>query len=347
LPGAPETETARRGGMAARLPQAPPPQRPRRRLRRLAAELAAATGSSRGDACAAVAAVAAAAAEPVWYVAIGSMMNPTSLANRGLAPLQSVPVEVLDFELIFRGHAETAVIGMAFASPRPRSTFHAVLHLMSAEDMAALDRMEPGYARVNATCRRYDGEEISATIYTADDLDERPSRPPEQRYIDLLIEGCQHYGVDPSAVEQLQHLDALPHPLPSEFQSFVIPTEVEVAQPWTEEQLLRAPQGQQEAAAGAAAAAAAGASGRVLAMNGKVLEYIGPDDWPIWSFYSQHLGTHLELMQSKTLYDPRHGSHDVLCEFTREHCACMEDWLARNCGTMWKVIGLLPQEYAD
>ncbi len=41
--------------------------------------------------------------DTVWYFAIGSMINPNSLANRSLSPLVSVPGEALDHKIYFFG----------------------------------------------------------------------------------------------------------------------------------------------------------------------------------------------------------------------------------------------------
>ena len=58
----------------------------------------------------------------VWYFAIGSMMNPTSLMQRSITPLESKPAELLDFELEFSG-----AMGFAEAVPAPGCSFHGVL----------------------------------------------------------------------------------------------------------------------------------------------------------------------------------------------------------------------------
>lgn len=39
-----------------------------------------------------------------WYFAIGSMMNPISLANRNIVPVESKPGELLDYKLYFFGN---------------------------------------------------------------------------------------------------------------------------------------------------------------------------------------------------------------------------------------------------
>jgi hypothetical protein len=69
---------------------------------------------------------------PTHYFAIGSMVNPTSLALRGLAPLNSQPAKLSGWALKFVGGA-----GMASAevSDDPDAHIHGVLHCMTANDM--------------------------------------------------------------------------------------------------------------------------------------------------------------------------------------------------------------------
>ena len=60
--------------------------------------------------------------EDVWFFAIGSMMNPNSLRNRSIKPLQSTPGVLNDFDLIFTGG-----MGFAEAVRCPGKSFHGVL----------------------------------------------------------------------------------------------------------------------------------------------------------------------------------------------------------------------------
>ena len=73
----------------------------------------------------------------VWYFAIGSMLNPISLANRNLSPLVSIPGEALDHKIYFFGSS-----GYAEAVPETGSSFHGILHKMTDEDMKVLDSIE-------------------------------------------------------------------------------------------------------------------------------------------------------------------------------------------------------------
>jgi hypothetical protein len=98
----------------------------------------------------------------VWYFAIGSMINPTSLSARDLMPLASAPAELLDHAIVFGGKG-----GMASTVQTPgKSGCHGVLHLISAENMAKLDLIEHGYDRVHTVALLYDGRRVeTATVY--------------------------------------------------------------------------------------------------------------------------------------------------------------------------------------
>ncbi|KAJ1476593.1 hypothetical protein T484DRAFT_1824388 [Baffinella frigidus] len=94
----------------------------------------------------------------LWYLGIGSMMNADTIAKRNIRPLESSPVRCVDFERRFWGK-----FGMAEIKERQGAEFHAVLHSVTSEDMAELDRMERGYIRKDITCYKYDGTRVVAT----------------------------------------------------------------------------------------------------------------------------------------------------------------------------------------
>jgi hypothetical protein len=85
-----------------------------------------------------------------WYMAIGSMMNPTSLALRELTPVRSYPARVPGWQLVFKGKG-----GMASIDRVDSEHFHGVLHLMSHADMKTLDSIESIYNRHPVTCHLY------------------------------------------------------------------------------------------------------------------------------------------------------------------------------------------------
>jgi hypothetical protein len=86
-------------------------------------------------------------------------------------------------------------------------------------------------------------------------------------------------------------------------------------------------------------------------VNGKVLEFIGDrgsfQGILVCKFM---MGKMYEVAISKILFDPLYGWHDHLHEFSREHCACLEDSFFSNMGKQegyFKVVALLEQPYAD
>jgi hypothetical protein len=268
--------------------------------------------------------------EPVYYFAIGSMMNPTSLKLRGLEPITSCPAECLDFKLIFV--SRMGPVAMAEAAPEAGASFHGVLHLMNANDMASLDALEMTYDRTPATCRRYDGTTVLASVYTKliDAKGPVLGTKPQQRYIELMITGCKHFGVHDSHVALLEAIAYTPRKQPAEFAAYAIPEDTLT---WTDAELV----------------AGNGVDGApiYMALNGKVLEWLGPPEHPFAKFQKQRAGTHIEVGFARQLYDVKYGAPERLEDFTREHAACLEDMSVGTFAAHYKVVALIPQAYRD
>ncbi|EQC39734.1 hypothetical protein SDRG_03162 [Saprolegnia diclina VS20] len=265
----------------------------------------------------------------VWYFAIGSMMNPISLQSRNLAPIESYPAEVLDFRLHFFGH-----LGMAEAVPDVGASFHGVLHKMTSAEMLLLDQMEVTYTRVPAKTRLYDGRLVDATIYGRDAATVaalgQEDKPPTERYIDIMVGGCEHYGVAASHIALLKSVPFVPRKTPSEFVSVPVPDGVPT---FTEEKLH----------------IGTGVDGHPLyvSINGKVCEYVGSTDFFLYPHYLRMAGQAVEPVLAKMLYDPKYGCPSTLQEFTREYCACIEDTMMHISSANFKVIGRIAQCYND
>ena len=159
----------------------------------------------------------------VWYFAIASMCNPISLANRDLTVLQSSPAIVMNYALHFFGPS-----GMAGAVKEDGASFHGVLHKMSSADKLKLDQIEMGYDAVPCTVELYDGTtNETALIYVmnAQKLHEyygekeHENQPPTERYLQIITEGCTHYGVDDDYIQHLKALEYQPRKDPSQFQT--------------------------------------------------------------------------------------------------------------------------------
>ena len=86
---------------------------------------------------------------------------------------------------------------MAEAIPEEGASFHGVLHKMTATDMAALDKIEMSYDKILAKVRLYDGTIKDAVVYCRNNVTRGPDvdKPPSERYIDIIKEGCILRGV--------------------------------------------------------------------------------------------------------------------------------------------------------
>lgn len=108
---------------------------------------------------------------------------------------------------------------------------HGVLYELETRDMEAMDRMEGNgrsYIREEFTCDLYPGEptlptddcnpdgsiRVSAYICHPNNLSKvvLKDTPPSQRYLDVLIRGAKHHGIDSKYVSWLENHPS--HPLP-------------------------------------------------------------------------------------------------------------------------------------
>eukprot|EP00164_Ancoracysta_twista_P000114 GFYU01000165.1.p1 GENE.GFYU01000165.1~~GFYU01000165.1.p1 ORF type:complete len:154 (-),score=37.91 GFYU01000165.1:109-570(-) len=137
----------------------------------------------------------------LWYLGIGSMMNPDKFKVRNLTPLESHPVRCVEFERRFWGR-----YGMAEVREKEGAEFHAVVHRMTKEEMAILDNMERGYIRKDIVCYKYNGERIVASAYQFDlsRIQFNGHTPPSKRYKKLMVDGMRHYKCDPKALAEME-----------------------------------------------------------------------------------------------------------------------------------------------
>ena len=100
--------------------------------------------------------------------------------------------EIQDFELIF-----FSAMGVACAVQKPGNTFHGVLHLCTDAEMITLDKIELSYKRIPSKAKLYDGKICNCTVYADPEgkIDHSNDKPPTERYLDIMIEGCQKHGV--------------------------------------------------------------------------------------------------------------------------------------------------------
>jgi hypothetical protein len=272
-----------------------------------------------------------------WYFAIGSMINPISLYLRNLTSIISYPATCVDYKIAFRGHA-----GIADIEPCHGETFDGVVHLVSNEQMIRLDEIECFYHRIKITCIDYQGQSHIAYAYQIK-INNQPISLPRERYLDIIIKGCEYYKVRPEYINRLRDQQpVIPRKQPESFHSFTdIPSNVY----YTEED-LRKHNGDDPSLP------------LWVSINGKILEYGGlpSNDHPdyefqrsFYAFLKPNLGgREVTTAMAKAFYEPLYKlplNDEDICD---EHRAQMEDHyyniLASSENKMyWKPIGRLYQ----
>ena len=151
----------------------------------------------------------------IWYLAIGSMINPISLYLRDLTPMLSYAVTYVDYKVVYRGN-----MGMANLEACPGATFDGVVHLLTKEQMARLDEIEAFYIRIPVTCLNYQNQSQVAYAYQMKQ-NNQPLGVPHERYLDIIIKGCEYYQVRPEYIARVrEEQPVIPRKPPSEFRSF-------------------------------------------------------------------------------------------------------------------------------
>lgn len=263
-----------------------------------------------------------------YYVGIGSMMNPHSMAARGLTPLNSWPCRCTGFIRQFWGK-----MGMAEIFEQEGGEFHAVLHEMSDEDMTALDEMERGYIRKTLECFLYDGTtRIVATGYQFDrtKLQVNAAQTPSERYVDVMVQGMEFHGCKKEAIEELKNTpNQTPRRQPGEYCIIEIPPEC-ADQVFTWEEVQKSD----------------GLNGNKLRVvfNGKVMEFCEPhdvDSEKIAERYQEELinaGKDITHIGSKMMYDPLFPNVSSIEDMSPEHIAYAED-------SYWRRTHVFPPVY--
>lgn len=277
----------------------------------------------------------------IWYLAIGSMINPISIYLRDLTPLISYPALCADHRLVFRDHC-----GMADIEPCEGADFHGVVHLLPMEQMRCLDQVEHMYHRIIVNITDYEQRSHLVTVYKMNLIEdeERSKSLPTERYLDIIVKGCEHFGVDSSYIDRLRYEQpVIPRKLSSDYNTVTnIPHEIHfsmadlVKHNGSDPTLpLR------------------------ICVNGKVLEYTGlpsvdaADYEHQKRFYdfirSYFAGREIAYLISKTWYEPMYKVplHDA--DLSDEHRALAEDMCVswglnnggKNDGSYWKPIGRL------
>jgi hypothetical protein len=142
----------------------------------------------------------------IWNFAYGGNMNPGVLSERRqITPLESVAGRLDDYRLAFntRGFpwVEPAFANVEYA---PGDCVHGVLHRLTEEQFARLDRYEWGgvaYRHLEVDVTAYDGRMVRARVYSARYVSREKS--PSCRYLNLIREGARVSGLDDEYVRML------------------------------------------------------------------------------------------------------------------------------------------------
>ena len=310
----------------------------------------------------------------VWYAAIGSMTNPVSLLLRGIQPVAgcSTACVLRGYRLAFHGEAGMADIqrvddratsapsscsssseAAAVSNVRYSDHFHGVLHLISEAHLGVLDRIEASYRRIVVSVELYDGSTQAAYVYQMFDSPHLQRHGlPSERYIDIISRGCEHYNVCSDYIAWLRALPCVPRPEQSQLMALPLPAQCRL---FTASEL----------------AMCDGEDGRQLciAVNGKVLQYVGEPDAalppaccqssspsspssPSFSAYhhlqSEFSGRDVTYLLSLMCYDPAFEVASCAAEMSDQHRRRVEDMYARKLACLasfsFEVVGRLVDE---
>jgi len=244
----------------------------------------------------------------LWYFAIGSMMNITSMNLRGLFPKQSLPGILRGWELVFRG-----VGGMGDIDQKEGASFHGILHQLTPAQFAMLDKIEMTYNRTPVNVECYDGTIVSAFAYKMDQkklaVFSQVNNPPGERYLDIITRGAVHFGVDPAYIAKLRTVTTQPRKQLHEYRKI---------QPPPDRVISKA-----ELAAGTGAEQYDENKPLLISCNGKVLRWAVKPETESQQFgynwaRSRYSGTECVVDVAKTLYEPLYPLPTTFDEMTPE-----------------------------
>jgi len=267
----------------------------------------------------------------VNYFAIGSMINPVSINLRDIHPIKTFPAELYGYELVFIGFA-----GMASIEQKQDAVTHGVVHVITAKEMEALDRMESIYLRLPCEVRLYDGSTMTASVYQMDPAKrttkEVVNNPPSERYIDIITRGAVHFGIKSEFTKWLSTVKVTPRKHPSEFKKLAEPENL-ISVTWKELEKYD------------------GNDGRDLmfAVNYKVVKFVGDLSTQeaknaFENMKRRAAGKDYTCMAARGLYEPNYPIAKSLAEMSDEHKAWVEDlfcsWFIPN---YYKVVGRITE----
>ena len=276
--------------------------------------------------------------ETVEYLAIGSMMNKTSINMRDIFPIKSRAACLKGYELFF-GMAN----GFAAARQVQGGELHGVLHKISLEDLAILDKIEVWYIRDLVEVVPYHGEDkepaVKAFVYVFDPAkveknpDQYAPNPPKERYMDILLEGARYFGLKKDFIEKnLVNVEFVARKELSKLRVFALPEES--LPEWTVEEMQKKDRENEDVV--------------FVALKTKVVRF---DLTGVSSGHTHILkrdrGTRwAHLIASKYMYDPKFGVPNKVVDMSDEHFSYVEDMVLDSLiigevNNKWSVVAFL------
>ncbi|CAF0920579.1 unnamed protein product [Didymodactylos carnosus] len=275
--------------------------------------------------------------EYIFYFAIGSMINPISLHLRNIRPIVSYPATCYDHQIVFCGPN-----GMANIESALGESLEGVVHLLTATDMDTLDKVELFYNRIPVTVTDYSNQTQVTYAYQIDlsRLSNLEYSLPSERYMDIIIKGCEYYGVRQAYIDRLKQINVVPRMKPSEYKCI---TDVPDVHYTLDDLVLRNGTNNYPV---------------WISVNHKIFEHTGlpsPDD-PSYNQLSTtynlirnlHAGKDMTLKISQNIYEPLYGIPLTEDEMTLEHRSMAEDTFLTFISnpklgdkTYWRPIGKL------
>jgi len=133
-------------------------------------------------------------AQPVYYFAYGSNMNPERMRERGVAFSSREPGRLPGHRLAFNKRGSTLPRGAGYANvvPDGSGAVEGALYRLDPADLAALDACEgwpEHYRREALEVERADGSRVTAVVYVAQPRWTRAGLRPTREYLDHLLAG--------------------------------------------------------------------------------------------------------------------------------------------------------------
>jgi len=268
-------------------------------------------------------------AKSVWYFAYGAMMNPTSLKLRSLMPRESHMACLPDYQLHFRHPG-----GWADVAPCEGKEVYGVMHLISQDEQKILDAIEGIYERKPLVVEMEDGRKVCGGVYIMSPrlvgVSELKDDLPQQRYLDILIEGAQYFCLPSAYITWLASHASTPRVKPDDFRSFPAPSPSSPV--FTQQELAKMGEESKQL---------------VCAVNGKVMRCIVEEDsflitWALKHFQGKEAIYFMSASLYEPLYTPFPSCYAEMCE---EHKQRAEDTFVRTLPKpvteMFEVLGRL------